>query len=63
MAIAYQRRKRWEAELLAIEIANKIGILLGGEGGGSQAVQGASGKVYQRTTPEGLMGAMGAKWK
>jgi hypothetical protein len=51
LKLAYIRRKRWEARMLAVEIVSALGQALG-------SVQRGQG---QRTSADGLLAAMGAR--
>lgn len=55
LKLAYLRRKRWEARLLACEIVNALGEAMGGKG----AERSASGQRYRKTSADGLRAAMG----
>jgi len=48
------RRVQWEARIHAVAIATALGEALGGRGRG--------GGPAQRTSADGLMAAMGARW-
>lgn len=57
------RRKRWEARLVAFEVARAL-VGDGEAAGGATAerVISRSGRVCQRVSPDVFMARMGAKW-
>jgi len=54
LAVAYARRKRWEARLQAVEIVDRLGQALGG---GKRGAGRAAGK---RVSGDALLREMGA---
>lgn len=59
---AYMRRVRWEARVLADEVARAF---VGDEDTGVGASRGVSrsGQIYERVSPQTLMARMGAEWQ
>jgi len=70
LQIAYARRKRFEARLQALQIVSVLGDAMAGTTGETTAARpgeqrygvSASGRRYERTSANGLMAAMGARW-
>jgi hypothetical protein len=62
LSVAYVRRKRFEAQLLAMTIVEHLAQAFGlteEEQSTGDRVQGASGRVYRSVSPDALMDRIG----
>ena len=64
LTLAYMRRVRWEARVLAVEVVGALGEAMGGGGrsGGRRLLRPGERPRNDRVSGEALMGAMGARF-